>query len=72
MDKTLFVVIDSPIPRAAHRRLPQIPGLRRLPPPAPLKLALPSTAQPPKAFFSEPLGTAQSPVPVFRGGEKLK
>lgn len=55
----------------SSRRLPWIPGLRRLPPPAPLKLALASTAQPPRAFFSEPLGTAQSPVLVFRGGEKL-
>lgn len=60
-----------PPPRAAHRRLPRIPGLRRLPPPAPLKPALPSTVQPPRAFFSEPSGAAQSPIPVFRGGEKL-
>lgn len=59
-----------PPPCAAHRRLPQLPGLRRFPPPAPLKTALPSTAQPPQAFFSEPSGTAQSPIPVFRGGEK--
>lgn len=67
----LSPAVRYPPPRAAHRRLPWIPGLRWLPPPAPLKLALSLTTQPPRAFFLEPSGTAQSPVPVFRGGEKL-